>query len=99
MLLRLNKERGHDMSESTMKPRITKTNTIMMYGSSNDKLNIPDAPATIVNLFSIVASEYMTVPAQFLADVIRFLKESGYVYKVRHATGYSVFALQYVKPI
>lgn len=84
--------------EETKKPRITKTNTIMVYGSGNDKLNVPEAPATIVNIFSIVASEYMTVPAEFLADVIRFLKELGYVYKVRHATGYSVFALQYVKP-
>lgn len=70
----------------------------MVYGSGNEKLNIPAAPATIVNLFSIVASEYMTVPAEFLADVIRFLKELGYVYKVRHATGYSIFALQFVKP-
>ena len=84
--------------DTTKKVRITKTNTIMIYGSGNGNLNIPAAPANIVNLFSIVASEYMTVPAEFLADVIRFLKELGYVYKVRHATGYSVFALQYVKP-
>lgn len=84
--------------DTTKKVRITKTNTIMLYGSGNDNLNIPEAPVTIVNLFSIVASEYMTVPTEFLADVIRFLKELGYVYKVRHATGYSVFALQYVKP-
>lgn len=83
----------------TSKPvRITKMNTIMLYGSGKANSNVPDAPASIVNLFSIVASEYMTVPSDFLADVIRFLKELGYVYKVRHATGYSIFALQYVKP-
>lgn len=86
------------MSNVEVKKSAKRTNTIYAYGNGNGNLNIPAAPAVIVNLFSIVADEYMTVPTEFLADVIRFLKELGYVYKVRHAAGYSAFALQYVKP-
>lgn len=71
-------------------------NTIRIFGSNNK--NIPDAPASLVKLFSVVAEQYMTVPTEYLADVIRFLKSSGYVFRMHEMKLYTVIALQYQKP-
>jgi hypothetical protein len=71
-------------------------NTIRVFGSNNK--NIPEAPATLVKLFDVVAEQYLTVPSEFLADVVRFLKSNGYVFKNREMKLYTVIALQYQKP-
>mgnify|MGYP001574534804 CR=1 FL=1 len=81
---------------NTTSGKINDVNAIRIYGSNNP--NIPQTKPSIVKLFSVVAEQYMFVPAEYLADVIRFLKSSGYVYKMKDMTRYTVFALQYQKP-
>jgi hypothetical protein len=94
MLLRL-----YVKKEATEMSNVKKNalNTIRVFGSGNVK-NVPEAPSSLVKLFNVVAEQYMTVPAEFLADVIRFLKSNGYVFKMRDLKSYTVIALQYQKP-
>lgn len=70
--------------------------TIRIFGSNNK--NIPEAPATLTKLFSVVAEHYMTVPQEYFEDVIRILKSTGYMFKVHELKFYSVIAVQYQKP-
>jgi len=76
--------------------KIGDVNAIRIYGSNN--VSIPAPKANLVKLFDVPAEMYMTVPEAFLADIIRFLKYSGWVFKMKELTKYTVFALQYEKP-
>ncbi len=68
---------------------------IIIYGSDNNK--IPVAPTHIIRMFNVIASQYMTVPAAYFDDMIRFLKSKNYVFKTRNTNLYVAFAIQYQK--
>lgn len=77
---------------------VTNSNTIRVYGTTENRNDIPVAPARLSKLFSVVANQYMTVPTEFVADVIMLLRNKQYAYKTKHFSEYTAFAIQYQKP-
>lgn len=75
--------------------KIGDVNAIRFFGGNNKE--VPEAKSSISGLFSVVAEMYVTVPFEFLNDMISLLTAKGYVYKTKTMDKFTVFALQYVK--
>ncbi len=81
--------------------KIADKNAIQFYGGKNNNPKIegevPPAKPSISGHFSVVAEMYLSVPFEFLNDIISLLTAKGYVYKTKTMNNYTLFALQYQK--
>jgi hypothetical protein len=61
---------------------------IKQYSSKN-------APASLVNKFSVTAEYFLKVPLEYLDLVIEILRARNYMYKTVPCTNYVAIAVQY----